>query len=61
MTTTLLLIAAVWIVVAVIAALWVGAAMHRADQGERARLERERAARDEAAPDSQQDDGRYSA
>ncbi|WP_222192767.1 hypothetical protein [Modestobacter italicus] len=61
MTTTLLLIAAVWVIVAVIAALWVGAAMRRADQGERRRLERERAAQDDAAPDSQPEDGRHSA
>ena len=42
--TTLLVIAGLWVLVALIAALWVGAAMRRAEQGERRRLERERAA-----------------
>ena len=57
MTTTLLLIAGLWVLVALVAALWVGAAMRRAEQGERRRLERERAAAG-AHPD---EDGRESA
>lgn len=41
--TTLWIIAGVWIVVALAAALWVGAAMRRAEQGEQHRLAEERA------------------
>lgn len=39
--TTLVVIAGAWVLVALAAAFWVGAAMRRADQGERLRLERQ--------------------
>ena len=41
--TTLLVIAGVWLIAALVAALVIGAAMRRADQGEQRRLTRERA------------------
>jgi hypothetical protein len=40
--TTLLVIAGVWLIAALVAALVIGAAMRRADQGERRRLALER-------------------
>lgn len=41
--TTLLAIAGLWGLVALVAALWLGAAMRHAEQAEQRRLERERA------------------
>ena len=41
--TTLLVIAGVWLIAALVAALVIGAAMRRADQGEARRLAREHA------------------
>ena len=40
--TTLLVIAGVWLIAALVAALVIGAAMRRAEQGEQVRLDRER-------------------
>ena len=40
--TTLLVIAVAWLIAALVAALVIGAAMRRADQGEERRLARER-------------------
>ena len=43
MTVLLLVLGALWVVVALAAALWVAAAMRRAEQGEQRRLGHERA------------------
>ena len=41
MTTALLVTAGVWLVVALIAAFWLGSGMRHADEGEQRRLARE--------------------
>ena len=41
--TTLWIIVGTWIVVALVAAFWVGAAMRHAEHGEQCRLDQERA------------------